>query len=262
MARGTSLERLLNGLRVEARLSLNVEHNALDAQSQVAHLQRVQEWLWDDYDWPHLRVERLIGLQAGQRFYAMPIDLAADRIGHIEAFCDGLWVQLTPGIGSDHYSVTNSELGEREWPPRRWRLADDGGIEIWPISDRNVDVTTAEGQLKIIGIRTLQPLVDPSDVADLDDRLLTLFCAAERLAASGAKDAKLKQDQALKRYASLKAELSPIRRVGLFGSRRPMRDRYGNLVLGSPILGNTSGGPADGGVGSDLLVRVDGGRRG
>lgn len=263
--RGVSLERLLNGLRAEARLSLNVEHNTLDAQTQVLQLQRVQEWLWDDFAWPHLRVERLVGLQAGQRFYAVPSDLTMDRIDKIEAFCDGLWVTLSPGIGGEHYSVTNSDLGEREWPPRRWRLTEDGGIEIWPVPDRNADLTTNDGQIKFSGVRNLNPLVDPKDTADLDDRLIVLFCAAERLAASGAKDAKLKQDQALQRYARLKAELSPIRRVGLFGSNRPMRDRFGNLIYGSPVLGSGSGGgPGAGGGGTsgDIVVNVDGGLRG
>lgn len=275
--RGKTLEALVDDLRAETRLSLNPAHNAQDRDVQVKHLQRVQEWLWDDYDWPHLRVERLIPLQAGQRYYAFPSDLSMDRVEQFSVQAEGRRAaKLVAGIGDDEYDVTSSDAGERAWPPRRWRYTESQDFEVWPVPDRTYDATTGDGLLKITGIRTLAPLVDSSDRADLDDRLIVLFAAAERLAASGAKDANFKRDTALKRYAKLKSETQNVRRFRMLASqdddcRRDRRfaavggadyTRVGSVTSGTgPSYG--SGGAASGLVGSpdDIVVRVDGGRR-
>jgi len=230
--RGKTLEKLIDDLRAETRLSLNPAHNANDRELQVKHLQRTQEWLWDDYDWPHLRVERNVPIQAGQRYYDFPADLALDRVEKLEYFADGAWCRLQPGIEGAHYSMRNSELDEREWPPRRWRLSENEDFEVWPISDRAFDPATQDGQLKFTGIRNLKKLVDDADRADLDDRIIVLFAAAERLAAVGAKDAKLKQDMALKRFARLRGELQITRRFRMFGTGERNRSRFG-LPIGS-----------------------------
>ena len=65
MSRGTTLVKLLDDLRAECRISLNPAHNRQQRDVQVKMLQRKQEWLWNDFAWPHLRVERFIDLQAG-----------------------------------------------------------------------------------------------------------------------------------------------------------------------------------------------------
>jgi hypothetical protein len=83
--------------------------------------------------------------------------------------------------------------------------------------------------VKVVGIRRLARLVDDEDRCDLDDRLIVLYAAAEHLAANGATDAKLKLDQANRRYASLKADLTPRRRVTLFGP-----ERVGRALRGMP----------------------------
>ena len=60
MARGTTLLRLLDLYRAECRLSLNPAHNSGARDTQVSHIQRVQNWLWSDFDWPILLVERFL----------------------------------------------------------------------------------------------------------------------------------------------------------------------------------------------------------
>ena len=221
MARGTTLVKLLDKLRVAARLSLNPAHNAQNRAAQVAMLQAEQDRLWSDCDWPHLRVERQVQLQAGQRYYDTPADIKIDKIERIELFTDGEWCKLATGIDGCHYSAHNSDLDERSWPPRRWKLHEDEDIEIWPISDTNGDPTTLEGTLKFIGIRSLNPLVDDSDRADLDDDMLVNFVAAEMLAASGAKDARLKLDKANTIYTRLKGNITPRQKIRMFGIGEP-----------------------------------------
>jgi len=209
MARDTTLVKLLDLLRVEARLSLNPAHNAQDRSAQVTLLQAEQERLWEDFDWPHLRVKRKVAVQAGQRYYAMPEDIQVDRLEKLQIFTNGRWFDLLPGIGANELAAYNSDLDQRSYPPRRWEIYEDGNIEIWPISDIDGDADTFEGYIQFIGIRNLNPLVADSDRADLDDRMLALYVAAKKLAASGAKDAKLKLDEANSRYARLRGRLTP-----------------------------------------------------
>lgn len=221
MARRTTLVKLLDQLRAEARISLNPAHNTQVREAHINLLQRVQERLWDDFTWPHLRVERSVPLQATQRFYDPPADMVLDNIERIEIYDGGGWRELQAGIGGAEYTVYNSDLAEQAYPPRRWKIHEDEDIEIWPISDQNGDAATLEGYIKFTGIRNLNPLVDDADRADLDDRMIVLYAAAELLAASGAKDAKIKLDTANSIYARKRGGLTPRRRFRMFGIGEP-----------------------------------------
>lgn len=218
MARGTTLLRLLDMYRAECRLSLNPAHNAQVRDTQVHHLQRVQEWLWADFAWPMLRVERFLQTQNGQRFYDPPDDLDIDRITKIEIKHDDVYCPLRPGVDAEHYAAYDSDIGETQWPPQRWRIWEGEQIELWPVPDTDYDPVTQEGRIKLTGIRKLRPLVDDGDRADLDDRLIVLYAAAEHLAASGAKDAGLKQQQANARFVRLRGQQSPRRKFRMFGN--------------------------------------------
>lgn len=221
MARGTTLGKLIDDLRAETRKSLNPAHNVQVRETQVKLLQRVQERLWDEFAWPHLRIERQVPAQAGQRFYETPADMAVDRIEAIELFSDGGWQALQAGIGGEHYASWNSDLDQRSWPPRRWKIAESEDIEIWPVADINANPTTRDGYLRFIGIRNLRPLVDDNDTAELDDQIIVLYAAAEMLAAEGSKDAKLKLDQANAIYARKRSGLTPRRTYRMFGVGGP-----------------------------------------
>jgi len=216
MSRGTTLAKLLNDLRAECRISLNVAHNAQNEASQIIALQRKQEWFWHDFSWPHLRVERIISLQAGQRYYDMPSDIYIDRVEKVEIRNAGIYFPLQWGIRAEHYAVYDSERDVRGDPAQRVRISEGEMLEIWPIPKTNADATTLEGNVKITGIRKLNPLVEESDTADIDDRLLVMHCAAEYLAATGAKDAQVKLDQASNLYLKLRGALMPRKTYRLF----------------------------------------------
>jgi hypothetical protein len=225
MARRTTLDRLLIDLRVACRISLNAAHNAQHRDAQVQALQAKQEFFWSDFAWPHLRVDRYLDLQAGQRFYSMPDDLDIDRISHISVRMDSVYQLLQPGIDECHYAAYDSELDQRSWPVRRWRISEDEQLEIWPIPDANFDATNLEGRIKITGIRNLEALNAGSDRADLDDMLLVKSCAADYLAATGAKDAQLKLDEANRLYVKLRGALMPRKKftVGVGTERDRIR---------------------------------------
>lgn len=217
MARNKTLLSLLQDYRAEVRASGNPAHNSSVRETQVRLLQRVQEWLYDEVAWPHLRVRRDLALQAGQRYYDCPSDLDIDRLETIDVRYGEEWVRLGDGIGNDHYSTWDSDLDVRSWPVERWQVYEDDQIEIWPIPASNADMTTREGMLRLTGVRTLRPLVADSDTADLDDRLIVLYAAAETLAASGADDAQVKLAAAQQRRAQLVGNQSKMKSFRLFG---------------------------------------------
>lgn len=223
MARRSTLEAIRNDFRAECRLSMNAAHNTQDAARQVIVLQRTQEWLWRDFDWPHLRVDRFIDLQAGQRYYDMPEDLDIDRIQRVAVRHDRVYCDLRAGIDEAQYAAHDSDLDQRAWPVRRWQLTEDEMLEVWPIPDSNFDPSSLDGRLKITGIRQLKPFVAESDRADLDDRLIVLYAAAEYLASKNSDDAQLKLDQATQLYSKLRGQLMHPRRYAMFGTGQPSR---------------------------------------
>ncbi len=216
--------------RATCRISFNPAHNNQDQDRQIRDLQRTQEYLWDDFDWPMLRVERTLQLQAGQRYYSLPDDIHIDRIAKVEVFHDQAYCALRAGIDAEHYTVYNSDLDERQWPPQRWRIAEDNQgdletLEIWPIPDTNADPVTLDGTVKVTAIRNLSPLVADTDRADLDDWLIVLYAAADYLTAKGDKSASIKQQQANARYAKLRGSQSPRKKFTMFGVGQPERVR-------------------------------------
>jgi len=217
MARGTTLVKLLNSLRVACRISLNPAHNRQHEPAQIAALQDKQEWFWNDFAWPHLRVDRYIDLAAGQRYYDLPEDLDISRITRVQRRYADVYGGLRWGIDASAYATYDSDLDVRAWPVQRVNISEDEQLEVWPIPDQNFDPVSLDGRLKVTGIRQLKPLVTMTDRADIDDRLIVLHCAAEYLASTGAKDAQIKLDQANALYLKLRGQLMPRRVHKMFG---------------------------------------------
>lgn len=227
MSRGKTLVALLTQYRSEIRASVNPAHNNQVRDTQVELLQRTQEILWEDYNWPHLRIEREYAGAAGQRLYDFGTDFDIDRIEQIYFKDGGEWHPLTAGIGPQQYAVHDSDLDQRSFPVRRWRIYEGEQVEIWPTSDQDGEADTLNGYFKVKGIRKLSPLVEDDDTADLDDRMIVLFAAAETLGASGAKDAARKLELANRRYKKLTGNLTPRRKFSMFGIHdTPPRRRH------------------------------------
>lgn len=221
MARGTTLIKLLDDLRVETRASTNPAHNNQVRDSQVRLLQRTQDWLWGDHDWPHLFVSRKYPLEAGKRYYDFTHDFDIERISYIEVKTDGAWRKLVKGIGPQQFVAYDSDLDQRSYPPYRFEIAENDKIEIHPISDQDGTAADLEGYLRVWGIRKLRPLVADGDRADLDDSLIVLFAAAEQLGGKGAKDGSIKTSLAQKRYSRLKGQQNKREGFRMFGVGEP-----------------------------------------
>ncbi|AUQ95950.1 hypothetical protein PhaeoP66_03208 [Phaeobacter inhibens] len=234
MARNETLEAILTDFRLDAGLSSSSSHNIQDQDRQIHIIQREQTRLWEETDWPHLRVERFIPLQDGQRFYDLSSvqneagvvvgDLAIDRLETVEVKDGGIWRPLSNGITRHHYIAHDSALDQRASPAEAWRIYEDEQIEIWPVPDVDAG-DEQEGLLRFVGIRQLRPFVEMSDRADLDAQLLSLYAAGRYLVAQKSAEAELVLSEARKLFGRLTANLkkSPGFQMFGIGESRPFR---------------------------------------
>lgn len=215
MARGATLESLLTDLRAEVGQSTNpaLGRNARDML--VTTIQRTQERLWQDYDWPHLRVRKDIQLQAGSRYYDFPTDIDIDRIEKIEIKYGSIWQPVSYGFDESFFAIHDSDEDQRSDPVERWREYSASQFEVWPMPATNGDATNLDRYLRVTGISNLSALVAESDTADLDDRLIVLYAAAEVLARQKATDAQAKLELANRHYARIRGRLGKRAIFGL-----------------------------------------------
>lgn len=238
MSRGTTLVELITMVRAEAGQSTSVAAGQDNQASIIQKIQRTQQMLYDDYDWSFMRNDWDIALQAGQRYYDMPTEAAFpgatvvnfDRITFTTIDYSGKPTPIERGIDWIQYAQYNSDNGEQASPARRWdvKRSTDATeqLEIWPIPDDNTQIFT------IRGIKHLRPLVAMSDVADLDDILITLTVAAEILARAGAKDAMKVEAAAAKRKAQLQGlSQGNSLQVNMAGPRDPHLSNRGKTII-------------------------------
>ncbi len=228
MARKTQLQQLVAQLRAETGRSQAVAVGTSELDNLKEQLRRTQEQLYDDYDWPFLTVERSVPLQAGQRFYDFPEDLNYDRLNVVKFKYNNVYTDLDRGITFDEYSIYDSNANQRSSPALKWDVRNTGTIEqleIWPVPND-------AGSVHFFGTKKLSPLIDDADRADLDDRLIVLFLAAEILARQKSPDAKNKLDLANTRLLKLRGNSQsaskPVQ-IGLGGKTR--NSHSGKTVL-------------------------------
>lgn len=223
MARGRTLGELITKLRIAARYDPNpaLSKNMVALFTQT--LQDTQERLYDEFNWPFLKVQRDKALAPGERYYDVPADMNLERIIAVDVLVGGIWQPVERGISLDDYSNCNSDLDARRDPVERWDVVDTGDgeqIEVWP-------VPASAGTLRFSGIRKLKALVDESDRADLDDQLIVSFSAAEVLAGRNDNEAQLKLSQGTNRLKLLQGRTTKTRRNGFVLGGGSAEDRNG-----------------------------------
>ena len=231
MARGKQLLSLIAQLRAETGRTQDVSVGVDEVENLKVILQRTQETLYEEYEWPHMRVQKTLSLSSGQRHYDVPTGLNFDRIQQVKLRYGGVYVDLERGITFDDYSVFDSNAGtpERSFPTQKWDIRDTGSgeqIEVWPIPNTSATVY-------MFGTKILGDLIQDADTADLDDRLIVLFAAAEILSRQKSNDAKIKLSQAERRLAMLRRNSqggSKMIQVGL-GNRDRQTNRGKSTVV-------------------------------
>ncbi len=212
MARGTTLNQLLEKLRAECRFSTNTSRGIDDANYLRQILIRVQEQLYDEYTWPFLQIlvedaDKI--LQAGERFYDFPDELNLERVIRVWHKFGNEWIELEQGISPTQYSSFDSDADVRSDPPIRWDIRDGRQFEIWPVPSSNGT------PVRFQGTRLLTPLVEDTSRADLDDILIVLFSAGEILTSTKQPDAQIKLNLATRRLNTLRGQLSDRKRMFL-----------------------------------------------
>jgi hypothetical protein len=231
--RGQTLATLIDNLRAEVGHSTNVAHGVNAEDYLKRTLRRTQEWLWGDWNWPHLLVYRLIPLSRTQRYYSVPADVPFERILQDQVYAkDGdQWRPMIFGIQQPQlFPQYDSDRGDMSWPPTRWDVAEDPGdtagnidnfgqIEVWPIP-------SMDGEMKIRGVRVIRPMVEMSHRCELDGDLLVLYAAAEILARQKATDAEAKGAAAAQRYKMLKAKGSKVKVFSMGAGQQDVANVY------------------------------------
>lgn len=239
MARGTTLTQLLVQLRAEAGHSTSVAAGIDNEAALIQKLQRTQQMLYDEYDWPFMIKEFPINLAATQQYYDFPTEAgfpgltAIEEEGIQEVWIDysGRPIPLTRGISQREYAQYNSLLAnpDKASPVRKWDIKRSTDakeqIEVWPIPTDNTQILTLKGKKK------LRPLVAASDVAELDDILIVLTTASEILTRDKKADAKKVEGAAAARLAQLKGRSKGgTRMINMAGANRS------NNNLGKTII--------------------------
>lgn len=215
MARGIQLVELVDRLRAETRTSLDRSSgtNVLDQHKHL--LNRVQEWLYDEYRWPFLEIYRDEVLKPGERYYSFDEDLPLENVTQVYTLWGDRWQDVDFGIAPEHYNQFLET--EQTDPVLRWDAYEGDQYEVWPTPASN-------GTLRMYGKKVLPRMVQESDTCTLDGQLIVLFAAAELLASKGAQDAQLKLEAANQRLTRLQKNYSTSKRKPfVLGGGRPRR---------------------------------------
>lgn len=229
MAVGTTLSTLVDNLRAEIGASTNVGQgvNNLPALQQV--LRRNQERLWNEYNWPHLMIDRDETMVAGERYYTFDPDIDYNRIVGAWVKYSNVFEPIGYGFNPTIYSAVNSETGAKSDPVQLWRHYEGNQFEVWPVPSGNTSQI-----LRFRAVKKLSPLLANSDTADLDDHLIVLFSAAEILARLKAQDAQAKLQLAQSHYRNLRANTMK-RDMFIMGGGLPRTDRGDWVIRVNPI---------------------------
>jgi hypothetical protein len=201
-----TLGSLVTQLRLEAGHSSSASTGVNMRDQLVYILNRVQEELATDYDFPGMTVDRDVELVVSQRYYDYPADLPFDNINRAWLVWNTLYAELRYGIGPAQFALFNSNTGFTSWPVQRWyHHADDNKFELWPVPNQAPPATdtSQSARVRFRGTKTVPVMVGDSDPCVIPKHILLMWSAAEVLAREGSKDAGLKLDkakEALRRY--------------------------------------------------------------
>jgi hypothetical protein len=205
MARGTTLANLRAMLKAE--IGDNSGTNATADATLNVLLSNMQKWLATEYDWPFLerRFDKVCPVNT--QYLSFPtqddnldtVALNLERFPNVEVLWNTVYQPVEYGIGMDEYNTMDFALQQQSDPIQRWRAATNPNettnpntFEVWP-------VPVTQQKLRFTGQRALNPLAADSDTADLDDMLLVMFVAAERLTRLKSADAQFKAEKAQRR---------------------------------------------------------------
>lgn len=199
MARGTALSTLLIMLKAEIGDYAGTNTSRDAELSQLLSNKQLQ--LKEEFRWSFLIRRWNSAVAANQQFVQFPtVDadfgetalIDTDQLESVEVKWNSVYFDVEYGIGEEEYNALDFSLGQQTDPIQRWREASNiveasqpNKFEVWP-------VPVTPQVMRFTGERQLLPLAVANDTADLDDMLVVLGVAADKLARSKQADAQLK----------------------------------------------------------------------
>jgi hypothetical protein len=227
--RGTTLANLLLMLKKELGLSTTTGVGSGQDTELKGLLADMQQWLWSQHQWPFLYRREDIAMVGGTRYYNYPTVVSLDYPTKVECKWGNFWFPVDYGIKGEQYEAVDPDQGRTLDPVARWQNYTATQYEVWPVPSTG---TT----LRWWGTSALTALTADADTALLDDQLIVLFTAAEKLVRSKQADAGSKLARAKILFNRLRSADRPNTVFPLCGDpewrRRPYR------VVG--IVGNTN----------------------
>src|SRR5438132_3496691 len=238
MPRGTTLANVL--LSLKAELGYNLTSGVASADDQILYrlIDNEQTRLAADYDWAHLDKYADIAATVGTRNLNFPASsIVLERPLRVERYYNTLWQEIKHGIKDEDYNIYNSDLGLKYDPVQKWRLNSDGStFEVWPIP-ATAQTIRFHGQRPLTSLLTAGAY-DPAKILDLDDLLIVLYVAANRLSRTKQEDATLMLQRAENRMQMLRASgPTTVQREFFLGgdsSDTPVQKKAAGLVLVAP----------------------------
>jgi len=233
MARGTTLGQLVDDLRTEANLDPNpaLSLNMVPMMKRI--IRRTQERLYDEFDWPFLKVRRDVAAAAGQRYYDVPNDMNLERITQVDYRWGDRWLPVERGITLDNFSSIDSDADARADPIMRWDVIDAGSglqIEVWPIP------ATDGLAIRFTGLRNLNALTSDSDRAELDDMMIVLYAAGEMLGSAKSEVGRLKLAMGKARADTLRGRVIKRRNNGFILGGEGGTDSRPDPRMATPLV--------------------------
>lgn len=206
--RGVTLDDLVAQLKSEVGQSVLTAAGIDDLAALQNCIRGVQEDLYDEYDWPHMRIDPSVAMVAGTRYYDVPSTLNYERIETASLYYNGAFHDVGYGITLNDYNAFDSEktpTPDKADPVLKWDMRSVSGaakIEVWPIP-----ATSSVAKLYLTGYRKLAALTSGSDTCDIDGRLIVLRAALPILADQESPRLKVIEAMAARRLGIVKGRV-------------------------------------------------------
>lgn len=204
-------------VRAEAGHALTTAQGLNTVDTLKYLIQRTEERLWVEFQWPQLAKRWDIQIIPGMENYLYPAECQFDQIREV-LFArpnSRAWQPMEYGIPDEGLMPYNEPVAINT-RAIFWENAsgDPDYIKIWPIPDTG-------GYMRVKGMKPLNVMCEDSDCCTLDPVTIAMYTAADLLARAKSADAELKKkaaDRHLQKVLSNK--ISAKHKVSTFGASR------------------------------------------
>lgn len=218
MARGTTLAVLVSMVKAEIGDTLESGVATQRDDGLYYSLANTEQRLLSQFRWPFLEKRADVALVANDRYVNLPTTISFEYHNPVvevrNTGTTDIWTPVGYGIGAEEFAHYDSDNNQVADPVLRWQFYGGTQFEVWPMP------VTAQ-TIRFSGQQKITPMSSAGSTCTLDDLLLVLFVAADKLARLEAVDARLKFDQAQNHLSRL---------LGAYPTRRDTYNMAGEVT--------------------------------